>query len=77
MYPKFIINESQGRGLDFASTQEIEGHGGVFLILAQLPSTFLQYQQYLGRTGRISNKSQYQIILHDPDGKNVDGKIYV
>ena len=31
----------------------------------------------LGRTGRISNKGQFQIILHDPDAKNVDGKIYV
>jgi hypothetical protein len=40
-YPVFIINESQGRGLDFPSTTDIEENGGVYLIVGKLPSSFL------------------------------------
>jgi superfamily II DNA/RNA helicase len=76
-FPIFIMSDSQGRGLDFSSSSEIEANGGVYLILAKLPPTFLQYRQYLGRTGRIQNKGQYSVILHDGDAKNVDGAIYV
>jgi hypothetical protein len=40
-YPVFIINDTQGRGLDFPSSTEIEEAGGVFLIIAKLPNSFL------------------------------------
>ena len=40
----FIINDAQGRGLDFPSGSEIEEEGGVFLIIGKLPSSFLQYK---------------------------------
>jgi hypothetical protein len=56
-YPVFIINETQGRGLDFPSSTEIEDNGGVYLLVAKLPSGFLQFKQFLGRTGRIGNKA--------------------
>jgi len=55
-YPVFIVGESQGRGLDFGTNAEIEAAGGVFLVIATLPSHYLQYQQFLGRTGRVGNK---------------------
>ena len=53
----FIINDAQGRGLDFPSSTEIEDAGGVFLIIAKLPNSFLQFKQFLGRTGRMGNKA--------------------
>jgi hypothetical protein len=31
----------------------------------------------MGRTGRIGNKSQYSVVLHDPDAKNEDGRSYL
>ncbi len=40
-YPVFIINDSQGRGLDFPSSTEIEEEGGIFLIIAIKPSSYL------------------------------------
>ena len=64
-YPVYIINDSQGRGLDFPTTTEIEENGGVYLLIAKLPSSYLQFKQFLGRTGRIGNKAQYSVILHD------------
>jgi hypothetical protein len=54
-YPIFLINESQGRGLDFPSSSEIEAEGGIYLIIARLPETYLQFSQFLGRTGRLAN----------------------
>ncbi len=69
----FIINDAQGRGMDFTSSTEIEENGGVYLIVGQLPKSFLQFNQFLGRTGRIGNKAQYSIIVHDNDAKNEDG----
>ena len=47
------------------------------MIVGKLPSSFLQYRQFLGRTGRIGNKGQYAVVLHDPSSKNFDGKIYL
>ncbi len=76
-YPVFIINECQGRGLDFPSNTDIEESGGVYLIVAKLPSSFLQFKQFLGRTGRIGNKSQYSVLLHDSDAKNEEGSSYL
>jgi hypothetical protein len=40
----FIINDLQGRGLDFPSSTEIEENGGVYLVIAKLPATYLQYK---------------------------------
>jgi len=52
-YSAFIINEAQGRGLDFQSSAEIEMNGGNLVIIGMLPESFLQYRQFIGRTGRI------------------------
>jgi len=43
-YPVFIINGTQGRGLDFPSSTEIEENGGVYLLIAKLPSGFLEFK---------------------------------
>jgi hypothetical protein len=43
-YACFIISDSQGRGLDFPSSAEIEEAGGVYLIVGMLPNTFLQFR---------------------------------
>ena len=40
-YPVYIIDGTQGRGLDFPSSTEIEENGGVYLVIAKLPSGFL------------------------------------
>ena len=76
-YPVFIINDAQGRGLDFPSCTEIEESGGVYLIISKLPSSYLQFKQFLGRTGRMGNKAQYCVILHDADARNEDGQTYL
>jgi hypothetical protein len=76
-YAVFIINQAQGRGLDFNSSVEIEEHGVVFLLVSELPSTFLQYRQILGCTGRIGNKGQYSVIIFDREAKNAQGDVYV
>ena len=56
---------------------EIEENGGVYLLVAKLPSSYLQFKQFLGRTGRIGNKSQYSVILLDQDAQNEDGQSYL
>lgn len=38
---------------------------------------FLQHQQYLERTGPISNEGQSQILLQNPNSKNFDWKILI
>ena len=43
-YPVFIINDAQGRGLDFPSSTEIEEEGGIFLIIGIIPSSYLQFR---------------------------------
>lgn len=40
-FPVFIISDAQGRGLDFPTSTEIEDKGGIFLIVAKLPSGYL------------------------------------
>ncbi len=40
-FPVFIINDLQGRGLDFPSSNEIEENGGVYLVIAKIPDTYL------------------------------------
>ena len=69
-YQSLIISSDLGRGLDFPTDSNIEDAGGVFLIIATLPKYYLQYRQYIGRTGRIGNKGEYCVILHDKDAKN-------
>ena len=71
------MNDELGRGLDFLSSQEIEHEGGVYLIVASLPSNIRQYYQYLGRTARMNNKGQYSIIIHDRSAANANGENYV
>jgi hypothetical protein len=43
-YSVFIINEAQGRGLDFLSSSDIEEAGGNLVIVGKLPLSFLQYR---------------------------------
>ena len=43
-YPAFFVNQEQGRGIDFPTNQDIESSGGVHVIIAQLPETFLEFQ---------------------------------
>ena len=59
------------------SSTEIEDNGGVYVVIATLPTAYLQYKQFLGRTARVGNKGQYSVILNDKDSKNADGRIYL
>ena len=43
-YQVYILDEHQGRGLDFPSKPEIEAHGGVYLIIASLPDSIKEYE---------------------------------
>ena len=49
----------------------------MYLIVGMLPSTYLQYRQYLGRTGRIGNRGQYSVILFDKEARNAEGAVYL
>jgi hypothetical protein len=40
-YMVYLINEEQGRGLDFPTNIEIEKNGGVYLIVTCLAQRFL------------------------------------
>jgi hypothetical protein len=33
----FLINSNQGRGLDFPTNSAIEGNGGIYVMIAELP----------------------------------------
>ena len=59
------------------SSTEIEDNGGDYVAIATLPTAYLQYKQFLGRTSRVGNKGQYSVILNDKDSKNADGRIYL
>jgi hypothetical protein len=37
----FIVNERQGRGLDFMTNSDIEKNGGVYVIIGCLPKHYL------------------------------------
>lgn len=76
-YQVYLLDEEQGRGLDFPSNSEIEANGGVYLIVACLPQRFLQYSQFLGRTGRLGNKGQYSVVLFDKAVPHSDGSFYL
>ena len=43
-YAVFLINSFQGRGIDFPSCSDIEQNGGVFVMITELPSYFLQFR---------------------------------
>lgn len=77
LFSIFIINKKQGRGLDFISNLEIESNGGVFLIVGVLPSSYLELQQFIGRTGRIGNKGQYRIVIQDKSAINTESQLYI
>lgn len=77
LFSIFIINKKQGRGLDFISNLEIESNGGIFLIVGVLPSSYLELQQFIGRTGRIGNKGQYRIVIQDKSAINTESQLYI
>jgi hypothetical protein len=43
-YPVFVITKNQGRGMDFPTNHDIEASGGVHVIIASMPSYFLEFQ---------------------------------
>ena len=64
------MNGSQGRGIDFGSNTDIENGGGVHVMICSMPSYFLQFRQFIGRTGRIGNKGTYGVYILDKKSKN-------
>lgn len=62
-YNTFILNVKQGRGLDVPTSTAIEKAGGVYIVIAVLPRTFRELEQFKGRTRRMGGKGQYSIIL--------------
>lgn len=55
-YPIFIVDESICRGLDIKSSPKIEEKGGVYVIVAKIPSSTKVLQQAIGRTQRLIYK---------------------
>ncbi len=47
------------------------------MIIATLPRYYLEYKQFVGRTGRIGNKGQYAVVLLDKKAFNYDGETYL
>ena len=71
IYQCFVINADQGRGLDFPTNAEIEAHGGNYLIVGVLPKDYLQYDQFLGRVGRMNHKGRYSVVIEDKNAVNL------
>ena len=70
---RFVILQDNPRQGD----EERDLFDSLYLLIAKLPSSYLQFKQFLGRTGRIGNKAQYSIILFDQDAQNDDGLSYL
>ena len=49
-YPVMIIDETICRGLDVKSSKAIEDNGGIYVIIAKVPSSTKVMEQALGRT---------------------------
>ena len=74
-YPICILNEEQGRGIDFSTNNLIEEQGGNYVIVGVVPKTPRDLQQFIGRSGRMGNKAQHSIILWIDDTDMQDGNI--
>jgi hypothetical protein len=57
------LSVKQGRGLDIPTSSAIEKAGGIYVVIAVLPKTFREAEQFKGRTRRMGGKGQYSIIL--------------
>ncbi len=62
--------------MDFPSSSEIEKNCGVHVIIAGLPSFYLQMRQFIGRTARIGNKGSYSMVVLDKTQKNSSPEVY-
>ena len=58
-----MLSVKQGRGLDIPTSSVIEKAGGIYVVIAVLPKTFREIEQFKGRTRRMGGKGQYSIIL--------------
>lgn len=76
-YMAFVIDEEQGRGLDFASSTDIEANGGVHVVVGSLPAHYLQFRQFIGRTGRIGNRGSYSVVLYDKEARLMTPESYL
>ncbi|CDW82389.1 UNKNOWN [Stylonychia lemnae] len=59
----YLMNESQGRGTDIQTNDEIESNGGSYLIIADVFSKRSE-EQIIGRVGRLNTKGKWQRILY-------------
>lgn len=66
-----LVDESICRGLDLKSSPSIEENGGIYVIIAKIPSSSKVMQQALGRTQRLINKGQHSIIVWDSSPKGI------
>lgn len=49
-YPVVLMDETLCRGLDVKTSADIEANGGIYVIIASVPSSRKAMQQALGRT---------------------------
>ena len=65
-YPVFLINEPQGRGTDFKTSDDIEESGGNYLLIVDIFSQ-RSLEQIIGRVGRLDKKGQWSYLLYSPN----------
>ena len=46
-------------------------------MICSMPSYFLQFRQFIGRTGRIGNKGTYGVYILDKKSKNQDPAVFL
>ena len=49
----------------------------MLVVVTCIPKSSLHFKQYLGRTARMGNKGQYQVVLYDKEAKKQDGPAYL
>ena len=71
-YPIILMDENLSRGLDPKTSTKIEDKGGIYVVIAKIPSTTKTLSQAIGRTKRCINKGQHSIIVWNKDKRAFD-----
>jgi len=63
-----VTDSTGGRGVDYRVTNpQADKHGGLLLIITEVPRVQRDWVQYLGRTGRQDNHGQWSVVLNRGD----------